>query len=133
MTNPYRTKKFEALRDKWYAKLEKSGFADAEQKDGHLKEWHSYNFSGSARSRYSKELFASKEEYYRLAGAFLHSHTFKDERDRIIWEGHTHGKTLDEISAELKNKRKKATSRNAVHLTVRYLAKEMLKNVTNHK
>lgn len=121
--SPFKTKKFEALKAKWYAKLEKSGFKDIEQDENNLKEWDSYAFC----SRYNRHLFSSKEAYYQLAGQFLHTHNFKDKREQLIWECHSNGKSVTQIAEILKAKRFKIHNRTSVYLIMRGLAKEMLK------
>lgn len=128
MTSPFKTKKFLELRDKWYTKLEKSGFVDAEQDEDNLKQWDSYSFSGSRRARYNKDLYSSKEEYYQLAGKFLNSYEFKTKKERLIWECHAEGKTVTETSEILRKKNFKSCSRSRVHDAVSALAKEMLKS-----
>lgn len=123
MSNPFKTKKFEDLKDKWYKKLEKSGFKDIEQDEDNLKEWESFAFCG----RYQKSLFQSKEAYFQMAGQFLHTYKFKNERDRFIWECHADGKTITQIAEALKKRRFKIHNRTGAHLDVLRLSKEMLK------
>jgi hypothetical protein len=128
MTNQFKTKKFESLKEKWYKKLAKSGFEDIEHNESHLKQWHSFNFSDSKDShRFSAALFSSKAEYYRLAGQFLHTHTFVKPVEKVIWTYHTEGKTNREISRLLKAAGRKFSSKDYVRLIIASLAKEMLK------
>jgi transposase-like protein len=128
MTSQFKTKKFNALKDKWYKKLEKAGFEDAEDDENHLKQWHSFNFSDNKQShRFSAALFSSKAEYYRLAGQFLHTHEFKKPVEKVIWTYHADGKTNREISRLLKSAGRKYSSKDYVRLIITALAKEMLK------
>jgi hypothetical protein len=120
----FQTEDFKKLKEKWYSKLKSSGFNDIEQDENHLKEWDSFAFT----SRYNKHLFNSKETYYRYASQFLHDYNFPDKRQQVIWELHSSGKTITQISQELKKRRFKSHNRSGVHVTIQALAKEMLKN-----
>jgi len=117
----YETPEFKNLRSKWAKKLEKSGFDDAEQEDGNLKDWS----AGFLRKRISSLYNESKQEYYRLAGQFLHEHKFEDKLERRIWELHQEGKSLNYILAYLKKKKVK-TYRQKIHKVIQKLAAVML-------
>lgn len=122
MSSPFRTKKFQNLKERWYAKLAKSDFKDIEQDELNLKEWESHSFS----ARYNRHLFASKEAYYQLVGQFLYSHPFNTEHQKFIWECHSEGKSTRAISKELKTKKWRPNSKDSVSRTIRQLAKVML-------
>jgi hypothetical protein len=94
----YNSKEFKKLQSKWYKKLADAGFEDIEQEDGNLKRWASSVF----KSRYDPTLFAAKEEYYRLAGQFLHDHVFDTRVEKMIWERHTAGISQEDIHLQLK-------------------------------
>lgn len=116
------------LQDVWYAKLEKAGFDDIEQRDGNLKQWACSAF-GSRHS--NKHLFNSKSKYYELAGQFLHENQFETEREKIIWELHSEGVGMTGIAQEIKRRRYKVKSRSSVHAIIQKLAKEMLTKYGN--
>ncbi len=117
-----KSKKFLALQKKWYEKIAKDkSYKDIEQLDGNLKVWSSL-FVG----QYNATLFEAKEQYYRLAGQFLHSHTFKDENEKLTWKLHSDGVCVRQIAAELID-RGQHTNKDAVNKVVRRLAKAMLK------
>jgi hypothetical protein len=115
----YKTKAFEALNAKWYDKLKKSGFEDAESDEDHLTDWSRTLFL--KRPEYDQ----SKEEYYRLAGQFLHDHTFRTETERKIWELHQDGVSIRKIVKLLRKKRLKV-SHVGVFNTIKSLASVMV-------
>lgn len=120
-SDTFRTKKFLELKEKWYKKLEKSGFDDIETDEDNLKEWDTSIFS-----RYNQHTIGAKEEYFRLAGQFLNTYQFKNKRDRLIWELHAEGLSFNDIAKRLKSAGFKVNSRSSMHLTVKSLSKEML-------
>ena len=123
----YLTKAFKKLDKKWKAKLAKSGFEDAEQDDGMLKNWDS-----SVRLRYDTHKFASIEEYFRLAGHFLHEYSFISECQKKMWEMHANGTTINEISSFVRKKYPKEYSSNTtIFREIEKLKKEMLKRYDN--
>lgn len=102
-------KHFNQLQAKWYKKLDKSGFSDIEQPvtyksgaaDGNLILWQGGYFTGN----YTSEEFKEKEEYYRMAGQFLHEYEFADKNEKAVWELHARGYTVVSILAVLKGVR----------------------------
>ncbi len=111
MSDPFSTAKFKKLQEKWYAKLEKSGFEDAEDtKQEHmpLKAWHnSYFFR-----RYNALTFEAKRAYYDTAATWGAEYIFDSKREREIWSLHCEGLSYKEIAKKLK------TYKNLVHLTI---------------
>ena len=65
MSQSLNNKDFQKLQAQWYDKLKKTGFEDAEQSNGALKCWSATKFKDTSRVK-------AKEEYFRLAGHFLH-------------------------------------------------------------
>lgn len=127
---------FKKLQDKWYKKLEKSGFEDIEQADGNLKQWHSQyfitrhtTFEGKSSWNKKKKLdatwFTSQEEYYQLAGAFLHDHEFSSKTEKLIWEMHSNGMSQVDIYKALLKKGNKVY-RDGIRNVVNTLAKIMV-------
>lgn len=93
-------KQFLKLQQKWYKKLEKSGFKDIESplKPGQpLKHWDSIDF----QLDHTKETFLEKQRYYELAGQLLHSFKFKSRIDRRIWKMHAEGVSTTDIAKKL--------------------------------
>lgn len=115
----WNSSEFKALKSKWYGKLKKSGFKDAETDEEHLQDWSRTLFS--KRPEYDQ----SKEEYYRLAGHFLHEHTFQTETDRKIWDLHQNGVSIRNIVKLLKKKRLRV-SHVMVFETIKSLAGVMI-------
>jgi hypothetical protein len=126
MSSPFKTKEFQDLQKVWNRKLEKSGFQDIERSDrvgkasGRLKTDALKNITQS----YTAEQFAVKEEYYRLAGQFLHDYKFKSDNDRTIWRMHSEGISVRDIIRALKKKGVTAY-KDLVHGTIKRLADEM--------
>lgn len=130
---------FKKLQDKWYKKLKDSGFEDIEQDEQRLKRWDSMYFitrhtsfvgnsakqvAGSHR-KLSTDQFKSQQEYYQLAGVFLHNHQFKDSKERTIWELHSEGYPTSDIYKVMKAK-KQAVYLEGIHKTIKALAKIMV-------
>lgn len=100
MSNQFKTKEFRELQSKWYKKLRQQGFEDLERKAGRLKTGALQNIS----HLYNTEQFNIKEEYYRLAGQFLHEHKFKSGIEKKIWELHSEGMSIRNIVKKLKHR-----------------------------
>ncbi len=80
----FETQAFKELNAKWREKLENSGFEDIEREDERL---HNYSDHLGENVEYNQ----SKEEYYRLAGHFLHDHKFTNDAEKRVWELHSMG------------------------------------------
>lgn len=122
----FKTKEFLALKKKWDKKLEKSGLENIEQDDGNLKLWSSHFF----KARFNATLFGAKEEYYRLAGQFLHEHVFEDHKTKLTWQLHSEGVSIRDIVIALKKRGFKAY-KNAVHRVVQDLTERMLEKASH--
>jgi hypothetical protein len=121
----------------WYAKLKKQGFVDIEQDEIYLKRW-SNEFTRKDENvnnrstfnvkpkkvRNKKDEFQGKHDYYYYASHFLNEHKFESERDRIIWEYHTSGISMRNISKLLKRVKIKI-SRDTVNRVISNLAERM--------
>lgn len=81
----FNSKEFKKLQEIWYKKLKASGFEDIETDDDQLRVWHSTEFM----KNFNVDTFTAKESYYRLAGQFLHGHTFKNRVEKMIWDWHS--------------------------------------------
>ncbi len=109
----YRQKSFLKLQEKWYKKLAKEGFADAEKDENHLKEW-----SAKFLRQKSIDRFHFKEQYYYMATHFLNDHKFENELEKTIWEYHSEGISLTNIMSLLK-KVKLVVSRDTIWAIVK--------------
>ena len=128
MTEWHKTKKFTDLKNKWYGKLEKSGFRDAEKDEVNIKQ-----YSGKTRIReaWEKEGITLehpdltpiadtyKYNYYQNCREFLGKYTFKNKTERTIFEMHTEGLGLRVIAVKLKTYKRK------VHEILQRLVREM--------
>lgn len=117
----HKTKKFKTLQDKWYKKLEKTGFEDAEQDEVYLKQ-----FSGKTGIMEGSELRGTTElgetykyNYYRNCREFLDTYKFKNKTEHKMFEMHTEGLGVRVIADKLKTYRRK------VHETIQGLVKVM--------
>lgn len=115
-----KSKEFTKLKNKWYSKLEKSGFKDIEQPDGYLKVWSTTFYRAAHVNR------ITKEQYYRLAGHFLHEFDFESELEKELWEMHSLGVSTREISSKMA-KRKITMSKSSVHMIIKDLKQKMIK------
>lgn len=105
----YQTSEFKKLNAKWAKKLEESGFEDAEQPtdfksglpDGNLKQWALWL---SAPSKLDPAKYQETQEYYRLAGQFLHEYKFGHPYEMDLWAMHSDGHSIDTIVASFKAK-----------------------------
>lgn len=114
---------FLKLQAKWYGKLKSSGFDDIEQDESRIK--NSSNSELQKRGLYDDPLRReAREEYYRLAGQFLHEYEFDSKKERVIWEMHSEGTSIQDIVAAMKSRNFKVYKR-IVHETIQRLAKEM--------
>lgn len=102
--------------EKWETKLEKSGLENIEQPDGNLKLWSGHFF----RSRFNATVFDAKEEYYRIAGQFLHDYPFEDKLEKEIWKLHAEGISLRKIVLVLKKRNFKIYKTSASKVVSRF-------------
>ena len=110
---------FNKLKAKWYKKLKASGFEDIELRHNNLKNRESLFSDTRMISR-----FQAKQVYYQLATRFLNEYTFKNNRERIIWEYHANGISVRNIVKLLKKVRIK-TYRRAVWVIIDNLRNSM--------
>lgn len=110
---------FKELQAKWYGKLKKEGFEDAEIDEDNLKLWSTRFFA-----RHSIEQIQAKQAYYQMAENFLNDYKFETKRERIIWEYHSNGISVRDIVLVLRKVRIK-TGRQTIWTTVKRLQKKM--------
>jgi hypothetical protein len=114
---------FEKLQDKWYKKLEKTGFKDIEYADMSVKSARvsrSLNWSDPT-------LRQSVLEYYLMAYNFLIDYKFESEVDKIIWEYYAEGLSIRDIVQILKDTKVMRTNKVRVWKTVKQLEIAMKK------
>lgn len=114
------SKDFKKLNAKWAKKLKESGFEDIEQDETHLNFWNGSRLA----TLYTDEQFQARQEYYRIAGQFLHEYKFDSDLDRTIWEMHANGSSIRNITTYLKAKKIKIYT-TKVFETIQELTKEM--------
>lgn len=121
------SKEFKRLEKLWYKKLEKSGFEDLERGSGSqdkpLRSVSADEFN-LFLNRTQHGGFHFKQEYYRIAGHFLHDNRFESKFDKKVWSLHAQGISIRKIVKILKLE-KIATYRKEVDETIRRLANKM--------
>lgn len=81
------------LQLEWDKKLKDSGFNDIEDSKGRLKTWSTY----FQQPNVTVEGVLANQEYYNLAGKFLHDFHFDKEIHKVIWEYHANGMSIRDI------------------------------------
>jgi hypothetical protein len=97
----YEKAKFKKLREKWYKKLEKSGFVEIEAvhtKNELVKDYHSSHFMKD----YVVDNYDAKQKYFELAREILHTYEFKNKQDKLVWELYSEGMECKTIARKLK-------------------------------
>lgn len=92
---------FKQLQRKWYNKLKDSGFEDIEDTNSPkelLKSWHDIYF----HKRHTFVSFRALQIYYQNCRSFLNTHPFQSHTERMIWQMHTDGYALRQISIQMK-------------------------------
>lgn len=106
---------FKSLRNKWYDKLEASGFEDAEERDSQrqwLKAWHAHFWASRVKNEGLARVQA-KADYYEFAQQLLEDyvdadgHTrprykFASKLERAVWAAHANAETVGPAAARLK-------------------------------
>jgi len=127
MSKFWQTKQFKDLLGTWNKKLEDSGFEDAEKEvngETVLKQTslNEGRFIGVYRnaSDFDRQ---EKEEYFRILYQLAsQEQNFEDELDKIIMERTAEGKTIKEISDELKSNLPEGKQRGKFNRnTIRYV------------
>lgn len=108
----------------WYKKLKDSGFEDIESSEDSLKSYSNRTFNLTDKNQHGGWQF--KAEYYRMASHLLHDHEFKNERQKYIWELHTNGISVRDISRLLKKSGMKSNHQ-SVWLVVKNLRQTMFR------
>jgi len=128
------SKEFLALKTKWYKKLAKSGFSDAENSSGNLLQG-SNPYAYRNRTLYgvkSTDVVAQFHEtginavrdYFDLAGEFLRVHKFKNAKQKEMWRLHSEGLSAKEM-AKL-HPRQSGYKKTNVYDVIKTLRDEML-------
>lgn len=112
--------KFKELQDKWYKKLEKSGFSDIEAGEDRLKSYSSVIFSYGNESSWR-----AKREYYQMAENFLTDYKFATTMEEIIWAYHANGISGHNIALLLGKAKIKKTNRTDVLIIIKRLRSSM--------
>jgi len=129
MSHTFKTKEFKDLQKDWERRLKQAGFDDIERKDrvGRAAERLRTDVMENISHTLSVGQFEIKQEYYRLAGQFLHEHKFKTSFERTVWEMHSNGISVVDIVKALQ-KTGRTAYKDKVHGAIKRLAAEMKKH-----
>jgi len=100
MSNFWESDSFKKLQQKWYEKLKKSGFDDAERVVGD--ELKLKQRATNAYVQAPRVVRQAKLDYYRALCEYVHREKFKNEADELIMLRRSEGITIKQISKELK-------------------------------
>ena len=117
----YKTPKLAKLKAKWYAKLKKKGFEDIEHDEDHLKLYSERFVVRNLGAYANPTLTSAKVEYYSACRKFQSSYTFKNKKEKGMFEMHSEGISIRDIATKYK------TSRRKVHELIKRLVKEVFK------
>jgi hypothetical protein len=93
------SKEFQSLKDKWYLKLEQSGFQDIEFYNGEgMLRYDGYYF----QDEYTPDQFLEKKKYFEQAKELLQRDIFLNKIERSIWELHSNGCSIKNIIVTLR-------------------------------
>jgi len=96
-------KQFRALQKQWYQRLKAEGFKDLEYAGSFT---YPGQYAGKLAFTYDDDpvSWESREEYYRVAGRYLHEHKFRNEKEREIFALHVEGNDKPDILKKLRLK-----------------------------
>lgn len=80
------------LQKEWYQKLKETGFVDAEDLNGCLKQGSAMPIRGKVRP------IEDTIKYYQSAQSVLHGYKFSSSRDKLIWSLHCMGLSTRQIA-----------------------------------
>lgn len=135
MDKSQQQKNFKKLQAIWKKKLKESGFVDIEKNEDILKQYvTSKNSKGKLNGATLEDRTRVQEvtqDYYRMAGHFLHDYKFSDDDEKRIWTLHAEGLSLRQIVKIISTRRHKI-SRHSIHMLVKDLAAKMIKMYRNN-
>lgn len=123
----YDTEEFRKLQNKWYDKLQKSGFSDLEWLDKNSGKGQNSPFLTVSIEYLRKIHNLETETYFRLSRAFLHDYDFKTLHFYHLWKLHSEGLTYRQIIPKLNKIMKKKRSIFWISTHVNRLKKIMFK------
>lgn len=108
------------LQDKWNKILKDEGL-EIESPSGMLGEYSRSKFQQKGYYKYHKVQAESNEEYYRLAGHFLHDYEEFTEFEKTVWALHSDGLSHRDIETLLGN-----VGRTKVGVVLKELTQKMI-------
>lgn len=119
--NPFKTKQFRELFNKWNDKLKASGFVDIENMymaEPTLKTFERMKYAGI-----TNEVIAHRRAYFQKAEQLLESYTFMTPDHKRVWELYVQGLSTREIASKLRSKR---LGRQTVHRIITHISRELV-------
>lgn len=90
------------LKSEWDKKLADSGFKDIEDNTGRLKNSVSSRYLETKNNGKQIEAivldYSIKEQYYRMASAFLYDYFWTSHLDKLLWWYHSEGLSIADIN-----------------------------------
>lgn len=115
----YEGAEFKKLQKKWYKKLEKSGFEEAEDVDSveeFMLRWHDKDI----KAKGTWDQLVARAAYYQTAEAHALDGHFDTALDKRIWTLHAQGLTVREIAQKVKT-----ITKTPVHTVVLKIRKQL--------
>ena len=123
--DPFKTREFKALKEKFYKKLTKEGFRDIENDRGELID-HQTAYDFSQRIAFKKDLIIEIEGYYSWAGEMFWYGKFRCRLDKSIWLMHSQGQSSSVIGSAVKRDASRVSRK--IQLIRKYLLSQGSKN-----
>jgi hypothetical protein len=107
---------YERIRDVWYKKLKDEGFEDIEHADGSINSGMPRSFGWN-----DADLRQLTQDYYCMANHFLNEYEFESELEKTMWDYHTNGLSIRNITKILNDAKVTETNRIRVWKTIKKL------------
>lgn len=117
----FQTKAFKALQIEWDEILRRSGFKDAEKRQGandQLRQRASNAYRGAPET-----IRENKAHYYELLGEFFYQEVFDDDVERLVMERRSEGVKIKDISRELRELGERSHRETIRHIIYKFEAK----------
>jgi hypothetical protein len=117
---------FKQIQNKWYKKLQEDGFEDIEKNEHELKTYSNV-LTKSENNRRIAGPINGKEAYYKLATWFVNDYKFKSNLEKVIWEYHSNGLSIRNISRVLQTAKVSSKTKDQIWFIIVRLRKAMFK------
>ena len=107
-------------------RLKKDGFEDIEKNEHELKTYSNV-LTKSENNRRIAGPINGKEAYYKLATWFVNDYKFKSNLEKVIWEYHSNGLSIRNISRVLQTAKVSSKTKDQIWFIIVRLRKAMFK------